>query len=102
MYYVYLMLEQKSKRIYIGYTSDLKQRIAKHQIGKACQTTRSGNWQLVYYEAFCTKKDALKRERKLKYHGMTKRKLFERLSESLAGQNRAGEADDRSPGKRRP
>ena len=90
MFYVYLLLEVQSKNIYIGYTSNLKRRIAEHQIGKACRTTAKGNWQLVYYEAFFAKEDAMMRERKLKHHGMTKRKLFERLVGSLAGQNRAG------------
>jgi putative endonuclease len=90
MFYVYVLFEVQSKKIYIGYTGDLKQRVAEHKNGKACRTTAKGDWQLVYYEAFSAKEDAMMRERKLKHHGMTKRKLFERLVGSLAGKNRAG------------
>jgi putative endonuclease len=85
MFYVYILLEINTGRTYIGYTNDLKRRVAQHKAGNGCQTTRKGNWKLVYYEAFAVKEDATKREYKLKHHGMTKRKLFERLSKSLAG-----------------
>jgi putative endonuclease len=85
MFYVYLLRDAKSQNTYIGYTNDLKRRIDEHQTGKACQTTRTGDWQLVYYEAFLAKEDAMMRERKLKHHGMAKTKLFERLVKSLAG-----------------
>ncbi len=92
MYYVYVLIENRTKRSYIGFSSDLKQRISDHDSGRGCKTTKGGSWQLVYYEAFASKEDALERERKLKHHGMAKKKLFERLSKSFAGQNRAGEA----------
>ena len=94
MHYVYLLVEAETRRIYIGYTSNLRQRIADHKAGKGCKTTGNGNWELVYHEAFLSKMDAMERERKLKHHGSAKRKLFERLSRTLAGQNRAGEADN--------
>ena len=92
MYYVYVLIESHTGKTYIGYSDDLKRRLSEHQASKGGKTTKNGDWQLVYYEAFSAKEDAMARERKLKHHGMAKKKLFERISISLAGQNRAGEA----------
>lgn len=74
MYYVYLLQNKLSKATYIGYTHDLKRRLAEH---------RSKNPELVYYEACRSKKDAQERERKLKQRGQTVRRLRERLKNSL-------------------
>jgi putative endonuclease len=92
MFYVYLLQEVVSRKVYIGYTSDLRRRVKEHQTGIACQTTKTGQWRLIYYEAFLAKEDAVMRERKLKHHGSAKNKLLARLDKSLAGQNRAGRA----------
>jgi putative endonuclease len=73
MYYVYLLKNNKSGTTYIGYTNDLKRRLGEH-IAKTSE--------LVYYEAFKSKKDAWKRERMLK-QGQTVRRLKERLLSSL-------------------
>ena len=51
MYYVYVLKSQKTKRFYIGYTSDLKQRVLDHNIGE--MATKYGiPWKLIYYEAY--------------------------------------------------
>ena len=85
MFYVYLLLDKKTNKTYIGFSRNLKQRIANHKSGIACKTTKNGDWHLVYYEAFSAKKDAQEREQKLKHHGMSERKLLERLGRTLAG-----------------
>jgi len=85
MYYVYVLVEKLTKKTYVGYSSDLKQRIKDHQAGKGCKTTKKGDWQLVYYETFSSKEDAIKRESKLKYYGNTKTSLFKHIQGSLAG-----------------
>lgn len=66
MYYVYI-LENSDKSWYIGYASDLRKRLADHENGNGCRTTslKSG-WDLIYYEAYKEKLDALGRERFLK------------------------------------
>lgn len=64
MHYVYI-LERKNGTLYTGMTGDLKRRIGEHKSGQ----TRSTNQQfsrLVFYEAFLSKKDAVRRERYLK------------------------------------
>ncbi|EGD50304.1 Excinuclease ABC C subunit domain protein [Thermoanaerobacter ethanolicus JW 200] len=54
MYYVYVLTNEKGK-IYIGYTSNIKERYLAHQ-RKEVKSTREGKWRLVYYEAYRDKK----------------------------------------------
>jgi len=58
MYYVYL-IKLKNNTNYIGFTTDLKERIKTHQREKQVKG-------LIYYEAYQNKDDALARERQLK------------------------------------
>ena len=67
MYYVYILENTKEKTLYIGYTSDLRRRVANHNSGKGGKTTkRKAGWSLIYYEAYLNKQDALGREKFLK------------------------------------
>ena len=99
MFYVYVLIEvlieRKSSRHYIGFTADLKQRVAQHQQGKGAKYTQAGQWHLVYYEAYLSKKDAIVREKKLKQHGNARRQLLIRITDSIDWiKIGAGEADD--------
>jgi len=79
MYYVYLLkLENTKKNFYIGYTSDLRKRLAEHQGGNT-QTTKGKNPKLIYYEAFSDKLLAIRRERGLKVSGSVYNALLKRL-----------------------
>ena len=64
MYYVYIL--KGEKHLYVGQTSDLERRIKVHSSGKVWTTKRMGAIELVYYEAFKAKKDAMRRERYFK------------------------------------
>ena len=67
MCYTYLLENKNDKTWYIGYTSDLKNRLSHHQNGSGAETTkRKIGWVLIYYEAYLNKKDAEGRERFLK------------------------------------
>ena len=67
-YFVYLIGNNKGKKIttYVGYTDNLKRRIALHNSGKGAKFTKGRTWKLIYYERHKTKSDALKREIYLK------------------------------------
>jgi putative endonuclease len=65
MYYVYVLRDQSTEKLYIGYSADLKTRIQTHQ-QKRVKSTKSGNYELIYYEAYLSKYDALGREKFLK------------------------------------
>lgn len=66
MYYVYILQSQKDKSSYIGYTTDLKKRLAAHNNGRNTSTKPFRPYTLIFYEAFVTKKDAMAREEYLK------------------------------------
>jgi putative endonuclease len=67
MFYVYLLENQIDKSWYIGFTADLQARIARHNSGTGARTTaRKENWELIYYEAYKLKADAIGREKFLK------------------------------------
>ena len=84
MYAVYVIQNDVTKEIYIGYTSNLKARLSTHNAGGKKSTTRiEGTWHYVYIELFRSKEDAQEREKKLKAHGSAKQKLQTRLRKSL-------------------
>ena len=57
------MLQCADGTIYSGYTTDLERRTAVHNRGAGAKYTRSRlPAKLVYYEAFETKQEAMKRE----------------------------------------
>ena len=79
MYYVYLLkLENTKKNFYIGFTGDLRRRLAEHKSGHT-QTTRGKNPSLIYYEAFPNKLLAMRREEGLKTSGSVYNALLRRL-----------------------
>ena len=82
MWYVYLIQNSETKENYFGSTNDLDRRLSEHNSGSTPSTNRkSGNWELIYYEAFISKKLALRREDKLKSHGRAKQELMKRIME---------------------
>ncbi len=63
MYYVYVLVSKTNKRKYIGSTQYLKQRIQEHNNKQGgVYTKKNAPFDLVFYEAFLAKKDALKQE----------------------------------------
>jgi putative endonuclease len=65
-YYVYILQSQKDQSLYIGYTSDLKKRFKEHNEGKSLATKPFRPYKLIFYEAFCDRVDAKRREIYLK------------------------------------
>ena len=66
-YYVYILASKKNGTLYVGVTSDLRQRIYQHKQGIAPGfTKRYGVHRLVYFETFCRVSDALTAEKRLK------------------------------------
>ena len=67
MFYTYVLYSEKFDKIYIGYSSDLQNRIIAHNHPKnKGWTNKFKPWKLVYYETFESKKEALIREKQLK------------------------------------
>ena len=69
MFYVYVLHSEFDQGLYIGFSADLRRRLAEHRQGLAFATSFRGPWRLIYYEAYLEKDDALGRERYLKSGG---------------------------------
>jgi len=83
MYYVYLIQSRINGQFYIGYTDNLRRRIDEHNTGKSLATKAYVPYELIYYEAYKAKEDAMARERALKHYGNGIRRLKERLLRSM-------------------
>jgi len=67
MFKVYALFSPFFNKLYIGYTSNLDQRIKSHnEIGTKGYTLRFRPWNLIYTESHNSKKEALVREKQLK------------------------------------
>ena len=76
MFYVYVL--RSDDGFYIGYSADLKNRLAQHNAGRNT-STKGRQWTLFYYEAYRSESAARKREGVLKGHGRSKQALLKRL-----------------------
>ena len=69
MYYVYILESINTpENFYIGYTSDLKQRIEYHNSGKSIHTNKFKPWKIKNYFAFEDEQKAKNFEVYLKTH----------------------------------
>ncbi len=66
MYYVYILYSKVRNRYYVGYSSDVSKRLERHNSGSTRSTKSGIPWELVYYEEYKNKTEALKREREIK------------------------------------
>lgn len=65
-YYVYFLRSLKDGKFYTGHTADLKNRLAQHNRGLVRSTKARRPFRLVYWQAFKTRSEAMRRERELK------------------------------------
>lgn len=66
MFYTYILLSLKDHKQYIGFTSNLKNRILEHESSQVFATKGRLPLKLIFYEAFIEKDDALRREKYFK------------------------------------
>jgi putative endonuclease len=81
-FYVYVLISQKDYSWYIGFTTNLEERLNQHNSGKTITTSRKMPWKILYYEVSFHKEDAISREKYLK-SGMGRRYLKNRLKRQL-------------------
>lgn len=65
-YYVYILFSLKDKKLYIGFTTDLKARLINHAHRRVRATMYRRPLKLIFYEYFINQRDAKARERFLK------------------------------------
>ena len=66
MFYVYILQSQLDQSFYIGYTSNIENRITYHNKGRSRYTRKKISWVLVYKEEYNSKREALIREKFIK------------------------------------
>lgn len=72
MFSIYVLYNPKHRKIYIGQTENLAERVKLHNehAFKGYTSSFDGEWQLIYQEDVGTRQEALKREKQLKsYQG---------------------------------
>ena len=87
MYYVYILKSLATKKLYFGYTENLRARLAEHNNKYSKATRTFVPFELIYYEAYRAKQDTLVREKQLKQFKQSYSRLKERLTTSLAVQS---------------
>ena len=83
MFYVYLILSKKDHNLYTGSTNDLCRRLTEHNKGQVFSTKDRTPFELIYYEAYKSEKDARNREHNLKLRANALNQLKRRIKESL-------------------
>ena len=85
-WYVYVLLSQKDRKKYIGFTHDLKKRWAEHLEKRVFSTSYCHPLLLIYFEACLSEVYARRREGYLKTTG-GRRFLSKRLKEYFSHNN---------------
>ncbi len=69
MFTVYVLYSERYDKLYIGYTSDLEQRLLSHnKLAKKGWTINYRPWKLIHKEEYSEKRAVMKREVELKSH----------------------------------
>lgn len=78
-HYCYI-LKCSDNSLYTGYTDNLAERLKKHNAGEGAKYTKSRRpCEMVYYEQFDTKQEAMKREYYIK-HKLTRQQKIELIN----------------------
>ena len=65
-YQIYILFSETKNRFYIGFTSNLLERIIRHNQKSKGFTGNVDDWKVVYTENYNTKEEAQQRELKIK------------------------------------
>ena len=74
-FYVYILKSSIDYALYTGQTNNLKNRLKKHNLGQIISTKNKIPYNLVYFEEYDSRAEAMQREWELKKKWNTKRKL---------------------------
>ena len=93
-YTVYILQSDRDGSYYVGQTSNLEERVRRHNQGRSLYTKSKTPWTLVYSEAFHSCGEAMRREREIK--GKKYREYVEHLVRAYPGSPGEGCPDLRS------
>lgn len=83
MFYMYVLVSEKDGKLYKGFTDDLRRRFSQHNAGENRSTKMRTPFRLAYYEAYSSKKDAMRRELQMKHNARAWAQLKRRINDSL-------------------
>ena len=83
-YFVYILQSERDGSYYIGHTSDLEDRLRRHNEGRSVYTRAKVPWRLIHQEVFHSRSDAIKREKEIK--AKKGREYIEHLVRTSPGQ----------------
>jgi putative endonuclease len=66
MFTVYILYSEKIDKYYIGFSSNVSERLLKHNRNSKGFSAKGRPWIIVYTEAYSSKKEAMAREKQLK------------------------------------
>lgn len=66
MFTVYILQSESSDKFYIGYTSNIEDRLNRHNGNREKSTKHKGPWKIVYMEVFTNRNTAMRREKIIK------------------------------------
>ena len=66
MFYTYIIFSEILNKYYIGSTTNIEERLVKHNHNHKGFTGNKSDWKIVYFEEYMIKTDALKRELQIK------------------------------------
>ncbi|MGB3922050.1 MAG: GIY-YIG nuclease family protein [Minisyncoccia bacterium] len=81
-FYIYVLLSRRDKKLYIGYTNNLKRRLTEHANGEVKSTKNRRPLRLIHYEYFIDERDAKSREIFLK-SGAGHKQLKDKLKQTF-------------------
>ncbi len=81
MFIVYILFSTSQNKYYIGHTSDMNDRLTRHNQGRSKSTKSGSPWIVVYTEEYETKSEAYKRETEIKKK--KSRRYIEQLLDSV-------------------
>lgn len=84
--YVYIIQSLADKSYYKGFTENPILRIQRHNNGESTYTSAKCPWVLVYVEIFETKKEALKREIRIKKYSHDQIELLIQSAKNIVQQ----------------
>jgi putative endonuclease len=66
MFFAYVLRSRKTGRRYVGSCQDVEARFQEHNRGKSLSTRSGIPWELIHFEGFATRSEAVRRERYFK------------------------------------
>jgi putative endonuclease len=84
-FFVYLIINIKQKKptTYVGYTSNLKNRLLLHNTSRGAKFTKGRKWTLIYKRCYKTKSLAMKEEYLLKKDRIKRKMIKKKFTDKL-------------------